>query len=70
MKCAPTNYQISYKLLIRITNGTFKAVMFGESNLWINSRPKQLSVKTEKNVNPSISLEVGLIFMINLSRSN
>lgn len=70
MKSAPTNYQTSYKLLIRITSGTSKLAMFGESNLWINSRLKLLSAKTEKNVIPSTFQEVGLTFMINLLRSN
>ena len=70
MKFVLTNYLTSYKLLIKIIHGTLKKMMFGESNLWINSRQRLLSAKMENNAIPSIFREVGLIFMINLSRSN
>lgn len=70
MKCAHINCQTSYKLLIKITSGTSPKVMFGESNWWINSKPKLLSAKTEKSVIPNIFLEIGRTFTISLSRLN
>ena len=68
MKSALTNYQTSYKLLIKTTSGTSHKVTFGESNWWINSKPKLLSVKAEKNAIQSIFQEIGPTSTINLSR--
>ena len=49
-------------------SGASHKAMSGESNWWINSRLKLLSVKTEKNAMPSISQEIGLTSTINLSK--
>jgi hypothetical protein len=43
-------------------------MMFGKSNLWINTKLKQSFVKMVINVKIVISQEHGPLFMINLSK--